>query len=105
MPEVNLESLQQSTTKRFPIIRQSSVLTVSEVASFLAVSVSTIYSWTHNKRIPHYKPTGKNLFFIKEEIEDWILKGKILTEDEISVIENKRVYSSDKPRIRPKRLS
>jgi excisionase family DNA binding protein len=46
------------------------------------VSRQTVYSWTHNKKIPYYKK-GKNLLFNKHEIYEWINSGKMQTVEEI----------------------
>lgn len=35
-------------------------------------SRSAIYGLTHRKRIPFHKPTNRHIYFIREEIEQWI---------------------------------
>lgn len=38
---------------------------------------------THNREIPHYKPMGKNLYFNRYEIDEWVLQSRVATADEI----------------------
>lgn len=55
----------------------------------LAVEVTglakpTIYSLVCDRKIPHYK-MGKNLYFKRKDLEDWITSGKRKTVAELSV--------------------
>ena len=49
---------------------------VYEVAEYLNLSPSYIRKLTSTKEIPHRKPTGKRLYFVKSEINDWIQDSK-----------------------------
>jgi len=60
----------------------SELLTISEAAELLKLSVSTIYSKVSRNEIPAFK-VGKRLYFSKEEIILWIKSGKIKTLAEI----------------------
>lgn len=40
---------------------QKNVLNFSEACDFTGISPSYMYKLTHNARIPHYKPHGKNV--------------------------------------------
>jgi len=51
-------------------------LDVYEVAEYLNLSPSYIRKLTSEKGIPHRKPTGKRLYFVKSEIDDWIRNSK-----------------------------
>ena len=66
------------------------ILNIKSLSTYLGVSTSTIYKWTSNKEIPHFKPTGKRIFFNKEEIDQWILSSRVTTiaEDTASTILN-----------------
>lgn len=48
-----------------------------ETAEYLGLSPSYIYKLTYKKQIPHYKPTGKRIFFFKREIDEWIVKSSV----------------------------
>ena len=52
------------------------ILDVYEVAEYLNLSPSYIRKLTSTKEIPHRKPTGKRLYFVKSEINDWIQDSK-----------------------------
>ena len=51
-------------------------LDVYEVAEYLNLSPSYIRKLTSIKEIPHRKPTGKRLYFVKSEIDAWIQASK-----------------------------
>ena len=48
------------------------IFDVCDVAAYLRISISYVRKLTPNKEIPHHKPTGKKLFFVKEEIDEWV---------------------------------
>lgn len=41
----------------------------------------TIYSWVNKKLIPYHK-RGKHLRFLKSEVNQWLLRGKVDTSEE-----------------------
>jgi excisionase family DNA binding protein len=47
------------------------LLTPHEIADFLGVKLSTIYSWTHTGFIPHIK-LGSLLRFREKDVQDWV---------------------------------
>jgi len=56
-------------------------LNFKEACSYLGFAPSYLYKLTYRKVIPHYKPTGKMLFFSKCELEEWIFsKSKVTSE-------------------------
>ncbi len=55
---------------------QKTVLSFSEAAKYTGFSRSYLYKLTSAGIIPHYKPTGKMLFFKKSEIDEWLLSPK-----------------------------
>ncbi len=58
-------------------------LTFNEARQYLNCSASHLYKLTHLKRIPHYKPQGKRLFFKREELASWLLQNPVKTVDNI----------------------
>ncbi len=66
--------------QEIPISKE--VFNRSELLVYLNISESFLYKLTSQKLIPHYKPTNGTLFFLKEEIIEWIKKSKIYTIDE-----------------------
>jgi excisionase family DNA binding protein len=44
-------------------------LTVREAAKYLGVSAQTVYLWVERKQIPHLRVMGRNIRFIKSDLE------------------------------------
>jgi len=42
---------------------------VKEAAIFLGVSPQTVYLWVERKQIPHLRVMGRNIRFLKSELE------------------------------------
>ena len=65
------------------LLTQKNVLNFSEVELYTNLSKSYLYELTSSGGIPCYKPNGKHLYFKKEEIEDWLLSNKKVTNIEL----------------------
>ena len=50
-------------------------LTFKEGCTYLGYASSYLYKLTYRKVIPHYKPTGKMIFFSKNELDEWIFRN------------------------------
>lgn len=48
------------------------LLTVAQVAEILNVKESTLYKWTHNRKIHFVKLSGRILRFRQSDLERWI---------------------------------
>jgi excisionase family DNA binding protein len=44
-------------------------MTVKEAARFLGVSTQTVYLWSERKQIPHLRVMGRNIRFLKSDLE------------------------------------
>ena len=44
-------------------------LTVREAAKYLGVSPQTVYVWVERKQIPHLRVMGRNIRFLKSDLE------------------------------------
>jgi excisionase family DNA binding protein len=44
-------------------------MTVKEAAKFLGVSVQTVYLWVERKQIPHLRVMGRNIRFLRSDLE------------------------------------
>ena len=44
-------------------------LKVREAAVYLGVSVQTVYLWVERKQIPHLRVMGRNIRFLKSDLE------------------------------------
>jgi len=51
-------------------------LTMHETAEHFCVTVTTLYRWVKDKKIPCYK-VGRSYRFKKSELELWIQKSKL----------------------------
>ena len=60
------------------------VLTSDEAASYMGVSKAYLYKLTMGKKIPHYKPMGKMVYFNRQELEQWLQANRVATDEEIS---------------------
>ena len=58
-----------------PIIGEKRVLNFKEVCDYTGFSASHLYKLTSARKIPHYSPGGKMLFFKLEELENWLLQS------------------------------
>ena len=67
------------------------ILTVDEVINYTGFSQKQIYKLTSTRAIPHYKPSGRKLFFKKDELDEWITQGRVKPLSE--VIDESQVYS------------
>ena len=65
------------------LLTQKNVLNFSDVELYTNLSKSYLYELTSSGGIPCYKPNGKHLYFKKEEIEDWLLSNKKVTNIEL----------------------
>ena len=77
------ELTQLDRIERNSLLAAKNVLTVEDAAILLGLSPSTIYRWTMSKIIPHYKPNGKLVFFNKKELEEWMMRNRVASEEEI----------------------
>lgn len=76
------------------------VLTLEEVCLLLNASKSQIYRLTRMMAIPHYKPTGKSLYFNRKEVLEWIQSHPIgINMDNVKALEEGEspINKEDKP--------
>jgi excisionase family DNA binding protein len=59
------------------------VLTADEAARYMGISKSTLYKMTMRKQIPHSKPNGKMCYFLRTELEAWLMSNRVATIDEL----------------------
>lgn len=72
------------------------ILNFDEAVTYLSVSRSYLYKLTSSAEIPHYKPSGKLIYFKKSELDEWIFKSKVKSKEEaVNVfLENLRARNS-----------
>ena len=52
-----------------PVAPEELPLTVRDAAVYLGVSVQTVYLWVERRRIPHLRVMGRNIRFLKSDLE------------------------------------
>ncbi|GEO06613.1 hypothetical protein AAE02nite_42770 [Adhaeribacter aerolatus] len=65
------------------LLSQKMVFTFDEVAAYTGLSKSFLYKLTSKSDIPFYRPNGKQLYFNKQEIDSWLLRNRVRTNEEI----------------------
>lgn len=70
----NIEQYLQQTEKHFSF---------NDASVYLNVSKSYLYKITHFKIIPFYKPNGKKIYFKKTDLDNWLFRNRIKSNDEI----------------------
>lgn len=61
------------------------ILNLKEASTFTGFSMSLLYKLTHFKKIDHYKPNGKNIYFKKEDLERYLLRNKVEAQPQIDI--------------------
>lgn len=70
--------------ERISLLGAKEVLNFDDVVLLTGLSKSYLYKMTSANTIPHYKPNGKNIYFDKEEVMNWMKQNRIATIDEIN---------------------
>ena len=73
------------------LLTQKNVLNFSEVKLYTNLSESYLYELTSSGGIPCYKPNGKQLYFKKQEIEDWLLSNRKATNIELDELASSHI--------------
>lgn len=59
------------------------MLTIEQAAKFLDFSISELYKMTHKREIPIYKPSGKKVYFKREDLIKYQASNHIASMNEI----------------------
>ena len=57
-------------------LKDKEILNFEEASRYLGLSKSYLYKLTSSKKVPHYSPNNKKLYFKKEELDQWLLRNK-----------------------------
>ena len=74
---------QLNRIERYSLLAAKNVLCLDDVALLTGLSKSHLYKLTCNHQIPHYKPNGKQIYFDRAELEEWMKQNRIATTTEI----------------------
>jgi excisionase family DNA binding protein len=58
-------------------------LTLAEAAVYLNISRSHLYFLTSQSLIPHFKPSGKKIYFTKGDLDAYLLRHRVASRSEI----------------------
>ncbi len=64
--------MSQSAVKEpltFPVMETECPMTVRQAAKFLGVSSQTVYLWVDRNQILHPRVRGRNIWFLKSDLE------------------------------------
>ncbi len=59
------------------------VLTFDEACTYTGLSKSAMYKHTMNATVPCYRPTGKLVYFNRQELTNWLLSNRCSTQAEL----------------------
>ena len=75
--------VQLNRIEKLTLLSAKNVLCLNDVVLLTGLSKSHIYKMTHSRKIPFYKPNGKQIYFDRSEIENWMKQNRVATTDEI----------------------
>ena len=58
------------------MMKEPALISITELAKRLGVSINTIYSWVNQRKIPYVK-MGRLLRFDLNDIEKWVTDKKV----------------------------
>jgi excisionase family DNA binding protein len=61
----------------------NTLLTIDEASEYLGFKKSYLHKLMMRKEIPYYKPNGKYCFFDKDDLDKWLRRIRIPSQDEI----------------------
>lgn len=64
-------------------INSKAILSCGEAARYCSVSLSHLYKLTSARKIPYHKPEGKMLYFLRSDLDAWLLSNRVSTMDEL----------------------
>jgi len=65
-----------STPTLSTLVHDELPLTVRAAATYLGVSPQTVYLWVERKQIPHLRVMGRNIRFLKSDLEPFLATFK-----------------------------
>ena len=57
--------------------QQPAPMTLVEAAAYLHISKQTLYRMTSQSQIPHFKPNGKRVYFLKSDLDAWLTRNRV----------------------------
>jgi len=73
------------------MLAQKTIFNLEELSIYTGLSTSWLYKMSSRRLIPCSQPGGKKLFFEKVKIDEWLLRNKKVSQEEIEVKANTAV--------------
>jgi excisionase family DNA binding protein len=77
-----MNHLSHEEVRTTAILASEIPLTVKEAAKYLGVSPQTVYLWVERKQIPHLRVMGRNIRFLRSDLEPFRASFKQEMENE-----------------------
>jgi excisionase family DNA binding protein len=77
-----MENICTQVASTTAILTDEIPLNVKEAAKFLGVSPQSVYLWVERKQIPHLRVMGRNIRFLKSDLEPFRASFKQEMENE-----------------------
>lgn len=77
--------IQQDAIDPRVYLLKKEILSLQEACIYLCISQSHMYKLTSSRKIPHYSPTGKLIYFKRTELDEWVLKKRRSSQEEINI--------------------
>ena len=69
-------------------------LSTDEVCKYLNVSKAYVYKLSFLNELPKFCPSGKRIWFRKEDIDQFIQKGRIASQAEVNADAELQIYKT-----------
>ena len=77
------EIMQQlAEIKELSLLAAKDMLTMKDAVLYTGLGKSYLYVLTCKNKIPYYKPNGKNIYFKKSELNEWLQRNRVSSIDE-----------------------
>lgn len=84
MKEQQFSVSQITQIARVMAISSKPLISFDEATLYMDCSKSFLYKLTAQKVLPYFKPSGKCIYFQREDIENWIKSNRVATEQELT---------------------
>ena len=84
--EIETKIMQQlAEIKALTLLAAKEMLTIDDAVLYTGLGKSYLYVLTCKKKIPFYKPNGNKVYFKKSELNDWLQRNRVASEEEVTI--------------------
>lgn len=70
--------------KRYTLLHAKTVVDLDDACLLTGLSKSRLYALTSGGKIPYHKsPGGRNIYFDRKELDEWMLSRRFASEEEL----------------------